>query len=106
MTKDDIQLLYEYDRWANNRVLQAAYAPGDPRLAEAIDIVHSSQRKDGRWSLQHAYKGGRISSLNASARRAGYHPIDGVPTSAFKYRLVIRSRSGCSRSQPSPSRRS
>jgi uncharacterized damage-inducible protein DinB len=22
MTKDDIQLLYEYDRWANNRVLQ------------------------------------------------------------------------------------
>ena len=24
MTQDDIQLLYEYDRWANNRVLQAA----------------------------------------------------------------------------------
>ncbi|HMI53501.1 MAG TPA: DinB family protein [Candidatus Saccharimonadales bacterium] len=23
MTKDDIQLLYEYDRWANSRVLQA-----------------------------------------------------------------------------------
>jgi uncharacterized damage-inducible protein DinB len=23
MTKNDIQLLYEYDRWANNRVLQA-----------------------------------------------------------------------------------
>ncbi|MGC1300470.1 MAG: DinB family protein, partial [Alloacidobacterium sp.] len=23
MTKDDMQLLYEYDRWANNRVLQA-----------------------------------------------------------------------------------
>ncbi len=26
MTKDDIQLLYEYDRWANNRMLQAASA--------------------------------------------------------------------------------
>jgi uncharacterized damage-inducible protein DinB len=26
MTKDDIQLLYAYDRWANNRVLQAASA--------------------------------------------------------------------------------
>jgi uncharacterized damage-inducible protein DinB len=26
MTKDDIQLLYQYDRWANNRVLQAASA--------------------------------------------------------------------------------
>src|SRR5271166_5680363 len=23
MTKHDIQLLYEYDRWANNRILQA-----------------------------------------------------------------------------------
>jgi uncharacterized damage-inducible protein DinB len=23
MTKDDIQLLYEYDRWANNRILHA-----------------------------------------------------------------------------------
>ena len=26
MTKDDIKLMYEYDRWANNRVLQAASA--------------------------------------------------------------------------------
>jgi uncharacterized damage-inducible protein DinB len=26
MTKDDIRLLYEYDRWANNSVLQAASA--------------------------------------------------------------------------------
>ena len=26
MNKDDIQLLYEYDRWANNRVLQAVSA--------------------------------------------------------------------------------
>jgi len=26
MNKDDIELLYEYDRWANNRVLQAASA--------------------------------------------------------------------------------
>jgi uncharacterized damage-inducible protein DinB len=28
MNKDDIQLLYEYDRWANNRVLQAASSLG------------------------------------------------------------------------------
>ncbi len=26
MTKDDIQLLYEYERWANNRLLQAVSA--------------------------------------------------------------------------------
>jgi hypothetical protein len=36
---------------------QAAGAPRDPRLAEAIDIVRNSRRKDGRWALQHAYKG-------------------------------------------------
>jgi len=28
MTADDIQLLYEYDRWANNRVLEAALTLG------------------------------------------------------------------------------
>ena len=28
MTKDDIQLLYEYDRWANNTVLQAVSTLG------------------------------------------------------------------------------
>jgi uncharacterized damage-inducible protein DinB len=28
MTKDDIQLLYEYDRWANDRVLQAVSTLG------------------------------------------------------------------------------
>jgi len=32
-------------------------APRDPRLADAIDIVESTQRKDGRWSLQQSYKG-------------------------------------------------
>ena len=28
MTKDDIQLLYEYDRWANNRVFEAVSTLG------------------------------------------------------------------------------
>jgi hypothetical protein len=36
---------------------QAVDAPCDRRLAEAIDIVRSSQREDGRWSLEHSYKG-------------------------------------------------
>lgn len=36
---------------------QAVRAPCDPRLAESINIVRSSQRKDGRWALQHSYKG-------------------------------------------------
>jgi hypothetical protein len=36
---------------------QAVNAPRDPRLAEAIEIVLGSQGKNGRWPLQHSYKG-------------------------------------------------
>ncbi len=36
---------------------QAAGAPRDQRLAEAIEIVHSTRRPDGRWSLQNRWKG-------------------------------------------------
>ena len=36
---------------------QAVDAPRDPRLGDAIDIVHSSRREDGRWPLQNSYKG-------------------------------------------------
>jgi len=32
-------------------------APRDPRLADAIDIVKSTRLEDGRWSLQHSYRG-------------------------------------------------
>ena len=36
MTKDDVQLLYEYDRWANNRVLRAASALSDEQLTRDL----------------------------------------------------------------------
>jgi hypothetical protein len=36
MTKDDIQLLYEYDRWANNRVLQAVSALSTEQFARNL----------------------------------------------------------------------
>jgi hypothetical protein len=36
---------------------QAAGAPRDERLAEAIEIVRSTRRGDGRWSLQNRWKG-------------------------------------------------
>jgi hypothetical protein len=32
-------------------------APRDPRLDEAIEIVHNSRHEDGRWPLQHFYRG-------------------------------------------------
>jgi uncharacterized damage-inducible protein DinB len=36
MTIDDIQLLYQYDRWANNSVLQAASALGVERFTRDL----------------------------------------------------------------------
>jgi hypothetical protein len=35
----------------------AVNAPRDPRLTEAIEMVHERRGKDGRWSLPHAYRG-------------------------------------------------
>jgi uncharacterized damage-inducible protein DinB len=36
MTKDDIQLLYEYDRWANNRVLQKVSELSDEQFTRDL----------------------------------------------------------------------
>ncbi len=48
---------WHYDILRALAYFQAVNAPCDPRLAEAIDIVLKGQREDGRWSLQHSYKG-------------------------------------------------
>jgi hypothetical protein len=48
---------WHYDILRALDYFQAVKAPSDPRLADAIDIVCSSQREDGRWALQHSYKG-------------------------------------------------
>lgn len=48
---------WHYDILRALDYFQAVNAPCDQRLAEAIDIVGRSQREDGRWSLEHSYKG-------------------------------------------------
>ena len=48
---------WHYDILRALDYFQAVNAPRDPRLAEAIDIVRSSQHQDGCWLLQHSYKG-------------------------------------------------
>lgn len=48
---------WRYDILRALDYFQAVDAPRDPRLAEAIEIVRRIQRKDGRWALQHSYKG-------------------------------------------------
>lgn len=48
---------WHYDVLRALDYFQAASAPRDPRLADAIEIVQSTRRSDGRWSLQHRWKG-------------------------------------------------
>jgi hypothetical protein len=48
---------WHYDILRALDYFQAAQAPRDPRLADAIGIVQSTQLADGRWSLQQSYKG-------------------------------------------------
>ena len=48
---------WHYDMLRALDHFQAVDAPRDPRLAEAIDIVRNRQSRDGRWSLDHVYKG-------------------------------------------------
>lgn len=48
---------WHYDTLRALDHFQAVNAPRDQRLAEAIEIVRSTQRSDGRWSLQNHWKG-------------------------------------------------
>jgi len=48
---------WHYDVLRALDYFQAVNAFPDPRLREAIDLVRGSQRADGRWALQHRYKG-------------------------------------------------
>jgi len=48
---------WHYDILRALDYFQEVDAPRDPRLAEAIDIVHGRQRADGRWTLQNRYRG-------------------------------------------------
>lgn len=48
---------WHYDILRALDYFQAVDAPRDERLGEAIEIVRSSRLQDGRWSLQHEFKG-------------------------------------------------
>jgi hypothetical protein len=48
---------WHYDILRGLDYFQAVNAPRDPRLADAIGIVESCRREDGRWPLQNTYKG-------------------------------------------------
>ncbi|HYL99605.1 MAG TPA: prenyltransferase/squalene oxidase repeat-containing protein [Blastocatellia bacterium] len=48
---------WHYDILRALDYFQSVNAPRDPRLAEAIDVLLEQRRADGRWTLQHSYRG-------------------------------------------------
>ena len=48
---------WHYDILRALDYFQAVHAPRDRRMAEAIDIVRSRRRPDGRWPLQNRHRG-------------------------------------------------
>jgi hypothetical protein len=48
---------WHYDVLRALDYFQAVAAPRDPRLTEAVDLVHEHRGTDGRWSLPYAYRG-------------------------------------------------
>jgi len=57
MTRNDIQTLFEYDRWANNRILQAVSALSPEQLTRDLGGSFRSVRDTlvhiigGEWGL-------------------------------------------------------
>jgi len=48
---------WHYDILRALDYFQEVNAQREPRLAEAVEIVRSRRREDGRWPLEHTYKG-------------------------------------------------
>lgn len=48
---------WHYDILRALDYFRAVDASRDPRLSEAIDVVRTRRRADGRWSLEYSYKG-------------------------------------------------
>jgi uncharacterized damage-inducible protein DinB len=84
MNKDDIQLLYEYDRWANNRVLRAASALSDEQFTRDLGGSFRSARDTlvhiiaGEWGWLAYWKEPTLSAAFVAdlrkRRDALFHP--------------------------------
>jgi hypothetical protein len=57
MTRFAFPTQWHYDVLRGLEYLQAARAPRDPRLADAIALVHKHRSPDGTWALQNFYSG-------------------------------------------------
>ncbi len=66
---------WHYDILRALDYFQAVNAPRDRRLAEAIEIVRSTQREDGHWSLQHRWQGKTYFELERLGAPSGWNTL-------------------------------
>ena len=98
MNKDDIHLLYEYDRWANNRALQAASALTAEQFTRDLGGAFHSLRD----TLVHIVAG-EWAWLNIGTSPLPATPSTQIWTSAWPLRSIpmrFPTSQQCSRSGP------
>jgi hypothetical protein len=66
---------WHYDILRALDYFQATDAPRDPRLSEAIEIVRTRRRKDGRWTLPYAYKGRTYFALERTGAASRWNTL-------------------------------
>jgi hypothetical protein len=66
---------WHYDVLRALDYFQAVHAPRDRRLAEAIDLVRGCCGEDGRWTLQHAYRGKTYFELERLGAPSRWNPL-------------------------------
>lgn len=66
---------WHYDILRALDYFQAVNAPRDQRLREAVDIVRSRQREDGRWVLEHTYRGKTYFELERVGRPSRWNTL-------------------------------
>jgi hypothetical protein len=74
---------------------QSAGAPRDERLADAVDIIRSKRGEDGRWPLEHEYKG---RTLFTTERLGKAEPLEHAPRFASPVvarKKLVKLRGAC-----------
>ena len=66
---------WHYDILRALDYFQSVDAPRDERLADAIDIVRQHRRGDGRWTLEHRYRGKTYFELEPLGRPSRWNTL-------------------------------
>jgi hypothetical protein len=88
---------WHYDILRALDYFQAIGAPYDPRLADAVEIVRRGRRADGRWPLQHRYRGKTYFELERIGAASRWNTLRALRVLKWWERV-----NGGNQSQPAP----